>query len=271
MTPTPAAEEVRPILATTVLRTGTQRVAFVLHTEQALVTASSVDVVTTFLDGAAPGETRRATFHAWPYGTRGSYTTPLTFPQAGRWRLDISVPEGDGILRTSLPLMVAESSGVRDVGSVAPFSRNKTLAQGYALAELTSAAEPDPAFYRLTVAEAIISGKPSVVTIASPAFCVSPTCGPQVETMSALREAYQDDVNFIHVEVYDNPQEVQGDLRRARVSPVAQEWGLTSIPGWTNESWVFVIGKNGRITQRFEGYAAADELDAALQRILAPA
>ena len=54
----PDGSGVSPILATTLLRTGTQRVSFLLTTPDALVKAPEVTVTTAFLgQGEAPGET----------------------------------------------------------------------------------------------------------------------------------------------------------------------------------------------------------------------
>ena len=86
----PDSNAISPILATTLLRTGTQRVSFLLTTPEALVKAPEVTVTTTFLgEGDAAGETARAGFRLWPYSIRGAYDTELTFPSPGRWRLDI--------------------------------------------------------------------------------------------------------------------------------------------------------------------------------------
>ena len=119
----------------------------------------------------------------------------------------------------------------------------------------------------MSVAEAVASGKPSVIVFATPAFCTSPTCGPQVDTVSELRAEHPDAANFIHVELYDNPQEIQGDLSRAELVSAADEWGFTQIPGWTNESWVFVLDGDGVVRQRFEGFATLSELEAALATV----
>ena len=273
-TPLPApdaAPEGRPegsieaIFATTVLRVGTQRAAFLLAGEEVLVKAPFATVTTSFLgEGDAAGETREATFHLWPYGVRGAYSTRLTFPLPGPWQLDIAVDDGGVARATQLVVDVKETVIVREVGTVAPLSFSKTLSGEASLEAITSDFTPDPELYRLTIAEAVISGDPSVIVFATPAFCTSPTCGPQVDTVSELRELHPDGVNFIHVEFYDNPDEIQGDLSRGRVSSIADDWGISTIPGWFNESWVFVLGRDGRIAERFEGFASLAELEAAL-------
>ena len=267
-TPTPEMQEWEPILGTTVLRTGTQRVAFLLASGSALVRVPEATVTTTFLDGSAQGETATAQFHEWPFGTRGSYVTQLTFPQAGTWRLDI---EGQGGT-AKLNVEVGETSIVRDVGQIGVFSNTKTLAgEGGDLSRITSHYRPDPALYDISLAESLFTGKPTVVVFASPAFCTTATCGPQVETVTELREAYPGAADYIHVEVYDNPNEIQGDLLKGVLSPVLAEWGIDQVPHYQNESWTFVIGADARIAERFEGYATFDELEEALQAALAGA
>ena len=263
-TPVPPSSEITPLLATTVLRTGTQRVAFVLASPSALVTTPQAQVTTSLPGTDGLGESATASFHLWPFGTRGAYVTELTFDRPGDWRLDIRV-DGEPAGEASLSLEVAERSIVRDIGELAPFSNTKTLrSEGGDLSRLSTSSQPDPALYRMTVAEALISGKPSVIVFASPAFCTSPTCGPQVETVSELRQAHGDDADFVHIEVYGNPHEIQGDLSRGVYAPALSAWGIDTIPGYLNESWVFVLGRDGRITARFEGYATVGELETAL-------
>jgi hypothetical protein len=279
--PTPAQETwtaggdqdgISPILATTLLRTGPQRVSFLLVSPTALVRAPEVTVTTTYLDGdGATGETRPAVFHLWPYGLRGSYSTRLNFDRPGNWRLDISVDEGEFTGQTYLTVQVAAESLVPDVGEVPPRSQTKTLEGEGRLDTLTSAFMPDPDLYLVTIDQAIQDTKPGVIVFDTPSFCTSPTCGPQTETLAQLKEEYRGDANFIHVEIYDNPHEIQGDLDRARISPAVQEWGFDRIPGWFNESWTYVLDPQGRVHQRFEGYVTLEELEAALLEVLPPA
>ncbi len=264
-TPTPEVGRLTPILGTTELRIGTQRVAFLLESPTALVTAPSASVRTTHLDGDAQGETATAEFSLWPFGTRGSYVTALTFPAAGRWRLDIAVDDPSITGEGSLEIDVTETSVVRDIGQIALFSDTKTVASVDGdLSMLTSAYEPDPDLYQVSIAESVFTGRPTVVAFASPAFCTTPTCGPQTDTLSELKERAPDAADYIHVEIYDNPHEIQGDLSRGVLSPVLADWGIDQVPHYRNESWTFVIDATGRIHSRFEGYVTLAELEGAL-------
>lgn len=251
-------------LATKVLEVGTQRVAFLLSTNKALVKAPQSRIVVSRPQGSEPLTEITADYNEWPYGVRGSYSTPIEFAQAGEYLLTVKPIGGDVEGEAHIPVTVLADAPVPSVGDTPPASRTKTLGDGLELADVTTAYEPEAGLYEVSVADALASGKPSVIVFATPAFCTSPTCGPQVDTVAELRAAHSDAANYIHVELYDNPAEIQGDLTRAQLVPAADEWGFTQITGWTNESWVFVLDDDGVIRQRFEGFATLEELEAAL-------
>jgi len=161
-----------------------------------------------------------------------------------------------------------EKSPVPALGSKALLSVSKTLAGNGSIEEITTDYSPDPELYQLTIKEAVENPLPSVVVFASPAFCTSPTCGPQTDTVSEMREKHGGEANFIHVEIYDNPAEIQGDLDRAEIFSVVDDWGLSAIADYFNESWTFIIDADGMIDDRFEGYATLDELEVALLKVL---
>ena len=114
----------------------------------------------------------------------------------------------------------------------------------------------------MTIAEAIGTGKPLMVVFSTPAFCETATCGPQLEVVEELKDRYKDRTNFIHVEVYDNPAEIQGDLSKGRISPILTEWNLPSEP------WTFVVDSGGLVSAKFEGFAPKEELEPALVSVL---
>ena len=227
----------------------------------------------TSLDGrtvgnGTPGETMEAVFNLWPYGVRGSYSTYANFDRAGRYRLDIQVDNPNGVDQVQIVVEVMEKSPIPALGSRALLSVTKTLGEYGTIEEITTDYSPDPDLYQITIKKAVENPLPSVVVFASPAFCTSPTCGPQTDTVSELKEKYSGRANFIHVEIYDNPAEIQGDLDRAEIFSVVDDWGLTSIEDYFNESWTFILDLNGLIDDRFEGFATLDELETALLKVL---
>lgn len=262
---------ITPIMATTILEVGEQRVAFLLTTTKGLIKAPTALVTPVFLGGTSGptiAPTMEAAFNLWPYGIRGSYSTYANFDRPGRWRLDVKVENSDGADEVAIDVTVLEKSPVPALGSIGLPSETKTLASHGAIEEITTDYSPDPDLYRLTVKTAVENPLPSVVVFASPAFCTSPTCGPQVDTVSELKEKHPEEANYIHVEIYDNPAEIQGDLDRAEIFGVVDDWGLTAIDDYFNESWTFILDAEGRIDDRFEGFATLDELETALLKVL---
>ena len=255
------------IFGTPDLGVGRNRVAFVVTSKTGLVSEPAASVTSIhFADEASIGETVQtalAVFRPWPHTVRGSYTTELDFDRAGRWGLDISILDPTGPPRfVKLFFDVSESPVAPAVGSVSPASHNKTLDDVDDIKELTTGSLRDPDLYMTTIANGIKSGLPTVVVMASPAFCTNAVCGPQVEVLRDLKDKYAGQANFIHVDFYDNPDEIQGDLDRARLSPTVLEWKLPS------SEWSFVIDRDGVIAERFEAFATLEELEKALLDLL---
>ena len=265
-----AGAELSGILATKDLGVGANRISFLLVSPRALVKVPSATVKSVNLSAPdAVVETSTAEFFLWPFGSRGNYATELTFDQPGEWRLDVEVTEEDGsISMAQIPLTIGERSATPSFGDGPPSADNKTINDVGSLAELSTSSMPDADLYQQTVADALAEAKPLLVVFASPALCTSPTCGPQVETVEGLKDLYKDRASFIHVEVYDNPSEIQGDLDRARYAPMVDEWGLSAQTGYLNESWVFIFGADGTVTSKFQGYASIEELTKALDAVL---
>ena len=261
----PLSEDgIQIILGTADVAVGTHRMAFVIDSRESLVTTPYATVVSRQLEKDNGGnETAMAVFRPWPYGARGTYTTQLTFDKAGRWQMDVTVVSESGDSRSAqLSFLVAEETEAPDVGTPAVLSDNKTLADVDDISELTNGFLQDPDLYQTTIADAVDSGMPTVIVMANPIFCINAVCGPQVEVLQQMKDKYSGRANFIHVDFYDNPDEIQGDLSRARISPTILEWRLPS------PEWSFVIDREGNIASRFEAFATLDELDEALRGVL---
>ena len=259
------ADGLKAILGTGDLGVGTERIGFVLTSRTGFVTTDGVRVTPKYVSGGA--EEARAVvdtvFQEWPYGNRGLYTAYVDFDKAGNWVLDISVPgEGDATMSVPLAFEVFDTSHAPMQGHAAVSSKTRTLDEVESIEELTTGSLQDPDLYRISLDQAIENKMPTVVVFASPAFCQNAVCGPQVDVLQELKNAYRTDANFVHVDFYDNPHEIQGDLERAVISPAVLEWRLPSI------EWTFVIDKQGIVTARFEGFATYDEVEAALRQAL---
>ena len=120
---------------------------------------------------------------------------------------------------------------------------------------------PDPELHATTVADALAAGKPTVVVVSTPVFCVSKFCGPITDAVSDVAKRYGDRVAFVHLEVW-------GDFEKKQLNPWAGEW-IRLPSGDANEPWVFTIGRDGVIVDRFDNVVGNDELETAVARIAA--
>ena len=101
-----------------------------------------------------------------------------------------------------------------------------------------------------------VGKKPVALLFATPQLCQSRVCGPVVDVGLQLRARYGDQVDFIHQEVYTDNDPNKG-LRKP-----LQEFGLPTEP------WLFVVGKDGKITARLEGSFGLDAFEQALKTAL---
>jgi hypothetical protein len=258
------------ILATTDLRVGRNRFAFILTDRTGLVRLPVVTTETYYYPSGY-GEPREgpvgsglASFEEFPLATRGVFVTEHEFDRAGEWGAEVSFPLPDGsVARTELPFTVDPRRRTPSVGERPPASVNRTLSDVGSIRELTTGSRPDPGLYQITIAEALDNGRPSVVVFASPAFCTTAVCGAQVEVVSELREQYDGRVDFIHIDLFANPHEIEGDLSRGMRNPVLDEWRIPT------DEWTFVTGADGSVVGRYEGFSPRHELDRAIVAALA--
>ena len=267
-TPQPPVSDLNTIIASSDLAVGANRFVFAILDNSGQQPLREDEVTAAFFldtgsDEGEAGEITKAVFRRWPAGIAGVYSTQVTFDKPGIWFVQVTVPEGSG-LESPTPAFfeVKEVSDTPSIGSAAPASRNRTARDVADLEEITTASPPDPDLYQMTIADALQSRKPTLVVFATPAFCQSATCGPQVEVVEGLKDRYKDSANFIHIEIWDNPQEIQGDPSKARISPIVEEWNLTSEP------FTFIMDKNGAVVAKFEAFTTAEEMEAALVPLL---
>ena len=268
VTPAAAAETGGAVvaLATTDLGIGQNRLAFgIIGGDLQPIRTPEAELALVYLDvdPAVPTSAGTATFVQWPTGRSGVYVADVTFDRAGRWGVIATVTGEDGkTIPAKAGFVVAAQTSAPALGQPAPASVNKTGADVSDLKEITSSPIPDPELYEMTIGEAVASGTPTVVAFATPAFCQTATCGPQVEVVSAVKERFRDRSNFIHVEVYDNPHLIQGDFGNVSLSPLIEEWGLVAEP------FTFVLDDQGRVFAKFQGFVTDEELSEAVSAVL---
>jgi hypothetical protein len=177
------------------------------------------------------------------------------FPRAGLWAIVVRLTAADGSsTEGQFAVQVADAADSPQFGDVPPASHNRTLATEPDIEKLTSDFDPDPDLYQMTVADALDSGKPTVVVFATPAYCTSRMCAPVLNSVKDVASNHKDDVNFIHIEVYKSFQPLV-------YADEMETWGLTSEP------WTFVIDGEGRLAARLGGPLSQSELENALNEM----
>ncbi|MCL4261989.1 MAG: hypothetical protein KJ069_02180 [Anaerolineae bacterium] len=193
-----------------------------------------------------------------PDGLTTIFAQVRTFDRAGEWGLQVTAQLANGKTAVQrIRFNVSADSRSILTGEAAPRLQTPTLADADGdFSRITSAWEPNPTFYRLSLDEALRNGKPTVLLLATPAFCRTRFCGPAYEIVSELESAFGDTVNFIHVEVYAGlPDPSQNDWE---LSPIMTAFGLETEP------WVYVMDAAGQVIYRAEGVFAAEDILAVL-------
>lgn len=263
-----------PLLVNAELAVGSQRVMVELQDSAGRsLTSADVDVEIGFYDLVASTET--AVSHAsgryrWLIpDVKAIYTAPATFSHAGDWGLEVTATATGQPDRTArVTFSVRDTTTTPAIGTAAPPSDTLTATDPVALVTISTDEQPDPAFYTLSVKDAIAAGKPFVLVFSTPLFCTSGTCGPALDLVKGVAPDYIGRVNFLHVEPYvlevrDGRTQPEVDVT-GHPKPIRAvlEWGLPTEP------YVFVVDADGKVAAKFEGMAYPDELTAVLDALL---
>jgi len=208
---------------------------------------------------------QETTARSEPVGVKGSdaadadavFVANLDVEKPGTYWV-LAEPVGGRRIQALGNVVVKRQTAAPAVGDRVPASETPTLASTKNdLAALTTAKKPDVALYKSSVADALRAHAPFVVAFATPEYCTSRTCGPVVDVVSTVRKRHaSSDLRFIHVEIYEDNDPAKGENRWVK------EWKLPSEP------WVFLVGPDGKVRERFEGSVSVRELDAAVREHL---
>lgn len=134
------------------------------------------------------------------------------------------------------------------VGEAAPSIKTKTLADvGGDFSLITSYRYPDERMYQFSLDEALRAGRPIVLEFATPGHCT--VCDKQLQMLKALLDKYEDDVIFLHMDQYQNPEAFKA----------------FKVIG---DPWTFVIDGNGVVRYKQPGRVLYNELDRVLGKVL---
>lgn len=225
--------------------------------------ADELEVTYAAPDSDSPLIVEDLQWRAWPIRS-GTYTATMTFDEVGFWNIQVRSKTDNSILPAGSGILVKSASEAPDIGDPAPLSVTKTAPADGNLHSITSAPSPDADLYAISFDEAVATGNPTVISFSTPAYCQSGTCGPQTEVLSQLDEKHKGLANFIHVEIFDNPDEMlaAGDPSLGVESPIIQEWEFHTEP------WTFVVDGDGIVVGRFEAFVTLDEIEEYLLPVL---
>jgi hypothetical protein len=201
-----------------------------------------------------------------PSEARGVYQAEdVTFDKAGFWQLDITADvQGLGAQRSRTTFPVLDDPAYPAPGEPALKTDNLTMAsKDVPLAAIDSRAAnagsvPDPELHRWTIARAIDEGRPALVVFSTPVYCVSQFCGPVTNVVEDLASRFSDRAVFIHVEIWH-------DYQNQVINQAAADWLLRG--GDLTEPWVYLIGPDGTILDRWATLFLEDEVAAELKAL----
>lgn len=201
-----------------------------------------------------------------PSDARGVYQAEdVTFDRAGFWQADLTADvEGLGVQRAGTTFEVLEDPAYPVAGEPAIPTQNLTLDSTDAPPEAidsraaTEGEIPDPELHEWTIARALREGRPALVVFSTPVYCISQFCGPVTDVVQDLAARYDDRAVFIHVEIWrDNREQV--------MNKGAADWLLT--PEGFTEPWLFLIGADGTIVDRWVTLWREDDVVADLEAL----
>lgn len=185
-----------------------------------------------------------------------AYVVPaVDFDRRGPW-LAVAVLKGtEGLETARLPSpTVGLYPRIPAVGERAPRVHTPTADEVADLSEIDTRVPPDQ-MHEVDFAD-VVGREPVVLLFATPALCTSRVCGPVVDIAQQVADRHVGEVDFIHMEVYED-----NDPNKP-IRPQLQAYGLRTEP------WTFVIDAEGVVRERIEGAYGVAELEAAVEEVL---
>lgn len=263
-----------PILApsVSVLERGENRFAFALFDRaRKQVSGAQVAVYVSNTDGTGlrgPFVARSESLEVKPqFRSRQTASDPDGAKAVYVAELDIAKRRGDiavmALVRLDGRLLTTNAYGAKvgrrggppAVGDKAPVIHTPTRADvGGDLSKISTRIEPIPGMHRSDFAD-VVGKKPVVLVFATPQLCQSRICGPVVDVAYEVQNDVGDEVEFIHMEVFNENDASKG---------FRPQLGTYRLP---TEPWTFLVGRDGRIAERFEGIYSVEELRRAVEAL----
>jgi hypothetical protein len=202
----------------------------------------------------APYRSQQAATEADPFAA--VYAARVPFRKPGAYSvMAVTLVNGKPVAAPGqLKVIAPAQDKIPEVGDPAPKVQTDTVASAGGDVEAIDTRRPTSDMHGDFAK--VVGSKPVALLFATPQLCQSRVCGPVVDEALQLRARYGDKIDFIHQEVY-----ADNDPNKGLRKPL-QEFHLQSEP------WLFVVGKDGRITARLEGSFGLDAFERALKTAL---
>ncbi len=201
-----------------------------------------------------------------PAEARGVYVNQdVKFDQAGVYETQIAADiEGVGAQTLTATFQVLAEPALPAPGDPALKTKNHVIGdKGVKPVSIDSQAQdgapiPDPELHRETIAGAIAAGRPALVLFATPVYCQSLFCGPTLDAVQTIAADHAGQAEFIHVEIWK-------DYENSVVNQAAADWLLRN--GDLTEPWLYLIGSDGSILERWGPLFDPEQVGAALDAL----
>jgi len=201
-----------------------------------------------------PYRSEQAATEADPFAA--VYAAQVPFDKPGKYAvMAVTIVDGKPVAAPGqLQVITSAQDGIPEVGDPAPKVETDTVASAGGDVEAIDTRRPTSDMHG-NFADAL-GKKPVALLFATPQLCQSRVCGPVVDVGLQLRSRYGDQVDFIHQEVYTD-----NDPQKGLRTPL-QEFNLPTEP------WLFIVGKDGKVTARLEGSFGLNAFEQALKTAL---
>jgi len=189
-----------------------------------------------------------------PDAAKVVYVSDLDLDRKGEWRLVALVREGEDYESVRIPsIVVGSDPKVPQPGDEAPVIHTPTADEVGDLDEIDTR-DPHDTMHETDFAD-VLGEKPIVLVFATPLLCQSRVCGPVVDIAEQLKAEYGDEVEFIHMVVFEDNSIDKG------VRPQVAAYDLKTEP------WAYVIDRDGEVSAAIEGAYGPTELERAIEKV----
>jgi hypothetical protein len=193
-----------------------------------------------------------------PDAAKSIYTAEIPFDKPGQYNIVGIARIGGKLVPATTPspgVVVKKESDdpIPAVGTQPPRIHTPTVADAGGDVASIDTRLPPSSMHDADFAD-VLGKKPVVLLFATPQLCQSRVCGPVVDVAEQVKASSGDDVEFIHMEIFNNNRIDDG------VRPQMVAFHLQTEP------WLFVFDRSGKVAARIEGAFSERELKDAIAK-----